>query len=61
MNFVDRKPDFYRVLFDVDLRDVEHLHSVLSALEAESDVAAIERARDPSRTLTAPSAGRQER
>jgi (p)ppGpp synthase/HD superfamily hydrolase len=53
LQFVDRKPDFYRVLMDVELRDVEHLHSLLSALEAESDVAAIERDRDPSR-LTAP-------
>ncbi len=49
MQFVDRKPDFYRFLVDVDLRDAEHLHSVMSALEAESDVAAIERYRDPSR------------
>jgi hypothetical protein len=32
---------------------VEHLHSLLSALEAEQDVAAIERFRDPAR-LPAP-------
>ncbi len=49
LNFVDRKPDFYRLLVDVDLRDAEHLHSVMSALEAESDVAAVARFRDPSR------------
>ena len=61
LNFVDRKPDFYRVLLDVDLRDVEHLHSVLSALEAESDVAAIERFRDPSRLKSSATDGRQER
>ncbi len=52
LQFVDRKPDFYRLLIDVDLRDAEHLHSVMSALEAESDVAAIERFRDPSRAGT---------
>ena len=46
LNFLDRKPDYYRLLVDIDLRDVEHLHSVISALEAESDVAAIERHRD---------------
>jgi GTP pyrophosphokinase/guanosine-3',5'-bis(diphosphate) 3'-pyrophosphohydrolase len=45
---VDRKPDFYRLLIGVDLRDAEHLHSVVSALEAESDVAAVDRFRDPS-------------
>ncbi|MEX5728410.1 guanosine-3',5'-bis(diphosphate) 3'-pyrophosphohydrolase [Rhodovulum iodosum] len=47
--FVDKKPDFYRLLIDVDLRDVEHLHTVMTALEAESDVAEIERFRDPDR------------
>jgi guanosine-3',5'-bis(diphosphate) 3'-pyrophosphohydrolase len=36
-------------LINVDLREAEHLHSVMSALEAESDVAAIIRSRDPSR------------
>ena len=50
LTFVDRKPDFYRLLIDVELRDAEHLHGVLSALDAETDVAAIERYRDPSRS-----------
>jgi len=49
MKFLDRKPDFYRLLVDVDIRDVAHLHLVLTALEAESDVAAVERRRDPTR------------
>ena len=49
LNFVDRKPDYYRVLVDVELRDAEHLHTVISALEAEGDVAAIERFRNPDR------------
>ena len=49
LNFVDRKPDFYRLLVDVDLRDVEHLHMVMTALEAETDVAEIARHRDPRR------------
>ncbi|WP_375259890.1 RelA/SpoT family protein [Citreimonas sp.] len=47
LNFVDRKPDFYRLLIDVDLRDAEHLHMILSTLEAESNVASVERRRDP--------------
>ncbi|MCE8472669.1 DUF5913 domain-containing protein, partial [Rhodovulum sulfidophilum] len=47
MEFVDKKPDFYRLLVQVDLRDVEHLHTVMTALEAESDVAELERYRDP--------------
>ena len=49
LSFVDRKPDFYRLLIDVDLRDVEHLHMVMTALEAETDVAEIARHRDPRR------------
>ncbi|MBT0959245.1 bifunctional (p)ppGpp synthetase/guanosine-3',5'-bis(diphosphate) 3'-pyrophosphohydrolase [Alphaproteobacteria bacterium KMM 3653] len=43
MQFIDRKPDYYRLLVDVDLRDVEHLHMVMTALEADSDVAEISR------------------
>jgi len=46
LHFADRKPDFYRLIVEVDLRDVEHLHMVLTALEAESDVAQVERYRD---------------
>ncbi|MDB6454586.1 RelA/SpoT family protein [Falsirhodobacter sp. 20TX0035] len=45
----DRKPDFYRVLVDIEVRNVEHLHLVMTALEAESQVAQIARARDPGR------------
>lgn len=46
LRFTDRKPDFFRLIIDVDLRDVEHLHMVMTALEAETDVAQISRHRD---------------
>ncbi|MGR3363026.1 MAG: ACT domain-containing protein, partial [Maritimibacter harenae] len=46
MEFIDRKPDYFRLLIDVDLRDVEHLHAVMLVLEAETDVAEIRRHRD---------------
>jgi len=49
LKFTDKKPDFYRLVIDVDLRDVEHLHKVMTALEAETDVAQISRHRDLSR------------
>ncbi|ABA77818.1 bifunctional (p)ppGpp synthetase/guanosine-3',5'-bis(diphosphate) 3'-pyrophosphohydrolase [Cereibacter sphaeroides] len=49
LRFTDRKPDFYRLLVDVDLCDVEHLHTLMTALEAETDVAQISRHRDLSR------------
>ncbi len=47
--FLDRKTDFHRVLIDVEIRDAEHLHGVMSTLDAESHVAAVERHRDPNR------------
>ena len=53
LNFIDRKPDYYRLLVDVDLRDAEHLHRVMTALEAETNVSSISRSRDPSRATVA--------
>lgn len=47
LEFMDRKPDFYRLLINVELRDAQHLHTLMGALEAESDVAAIKRHRRP--------------
>ena len=47
LEFMDRKPDFYRLLIYVELRDAQHLHTLMGALAAESDVAAIERHRQP--------------
>ncbi len=44
--FIDRKPDFYRLIIDAELRDIEHLHAIMLALEADSDVAAVRRHRD---------------
>ncbi|MBC6441803.1 MAG: bifunctional (p)ppGpp synthetase/guanosine-3',5'-bis(diphosphate) 3'-pyrophosphohydrolase [Rhodobacteraceae bacterium] len=43
LEFVDRKPDFYRMVIDIEVRDVEHLLHVLTAVEADSDVAQIMR------------------
>ena len=39
--FTDRKPDFYRMMIDIEVRDVEHLMHVLTAVEADSDVAQV--------------------
>jgi len=46
MHFVDKKPDYFRLLLDVDVRDAEHLHAVMMAVEADSDVATLQRSRD---------------
>ncbi len=57
LEFTDRKPDFYRLLVHVELRDTEHLHSLMLALQAESEVASIERHRT---LISSQSAGAQE-
>jgi GTP pyrophosphokinase len=46
LHFIDRKPDFFRLLVDVEVRDAEHLFAVMMAVEADSDVAMLERSRD---------------
>jgi len=38
-----RNQDFYRMSVDVEVRDVEHLMHVMTAVEADSDVAQVER------------------
>jgi len=47
MHFTDRKPDYYRMLVDIEVRDIEHLHNVLTAVDADSDVAQVARYRKP--------------
>ncbi len=47
LKFIDRKPDYFRLLIDVDLRDREHLHRVATTLEADSNVSSLSRHRDP--------------
>jgi len=46
LHFIDRKPDFFRLLIDVDVRNAEHLHAVMMAVDLDSDVASIQRSRD---------------
>jgi guanosine-3',5'-bis(diphosphate) 3'-pyrophosphohydrolase len=46
LQFVDRKPDFYRLLIHVELRDVSHLHNLMLRLEAENEVAEVKRFRN---------------
>ncbi|WP_458791852.1 RelA/SpoT family protein [Yoonia sp. MH D7] len=47
LTFIDRKPDYFRLLIDIDLRDSEHMHRVFKALDADSNVSSLERHRDP--------------
>ncbi len=41
----ERKPDFYRLVIDLEVRDMEHLHNIQRAIEADSDVAQVTRFR----------------
>jgi RelA/SpoT family (p)ppGpp synthetase len=43
--FTERKPDFYRTVVDIEVRDMEHLSNVLTAIDADSDVAQVRRFR----------------
>lgn len=45
--FTDRKPDFYRMVIEVEVRDIKHLLHVITAIEADSDVTEVERYREP--------------
>ncbi|HEU0222391.1 MAG TPA: bifunctional (p)ppGpp synthetase/guanosine-3',5'-bis(diphosphate) 3'-pyrophosphohydrolase [Paracoccaceae bacterium] len=45
IDFTERKPDFYRIRVDLELRDVKHLNHITRALEAESVVTQVERIR----------------
>lgn len=49
LKIVDRKPDFYRLEMDVEFRDVEQMHALISLLDIESNVAEVARSRDPKR------------
>jgi GTP pyrophosphokinase/guanosine-3',5'-bis(diphosphate) 3'-pyrophosphohydrolase len=43
--FTERKPDFFRMVIDMEVRDMEHLTHVLTAIDADSDVAQVRRFR----------------
>ncbi len=45
IDFTERKPDFYRMIVDIEVRDMEHLTHVLTAIDADSDVAKVRRYR----------------
>jgi len=46
LNFEVKNQDFYRLIVNVDLRDLEHLHALMTALDVDNDVAVVQRHRD---------------
>ena len=57
INFTDRKPDFYRMIVDIEVRDMEHLTHVLTAIDADSDIAEVRRYRSVSPTVQPTTSG----
>ncbi|MHA1128267.1 MAG: RelA/SpoT family protein, partial [Alphaproteobacteria bacterium] len=49
IHFTERKPDFFRILIDLNVRDVKHLLHIQTAIEADSDIASVARYRNPSK------------
>lgn len=49
LDFVERNPDFYKVAFEIEVRDLTHLHNITTALLADKDVTEIYRDQDPLR------------
>jgi GTP pyrophosphokinase/guanosine-3',5'-bis(diphosphate) 3'-pyrophosphohydrolase len=49
LRFVDRKPDYFRLLVEIDVSDAAHAHRILTLLGAEADVSQATRHRDPTR------------
>ena len=43
--FTERKPDFYRMVIEIEVRDVKHLLHVQTAVEADTDVTEVVRYR----------------
>ncbi|GAB4265175.1 MAG: bifunctional (p)ppGpp synthetase/guanosine-3',5'-bis(diphosphate) 3'-pyrophosphohydrolase [Pararhodobacter sp.] len=49
LSFIDRKPDYFRIFVEIAVSDAQHLHAILTILSAESEVAQVNRMRDPNR------------
>ena len=43
LEFVDRKPDYYRMLVDLEVRDIDHLSELIKLILADGDIAAAKR------------------
>ena len=46
MRFEEKQPDFYKIAVSIEVRDVKHLHNVVTSLNADTDVAEVARHRD---------------
>ena len=51
MIFLERKQDFYRIKIEINISDIEHLSNIITAIEADTDIAEVKRFRDPTNHL----------
>ena len=45
LKFVNRQPDFFDILIDVEVNDTRHLNDIMAALSARPEIASVKRAR----------------
>ena len=45
LTFTDKKPDFYNMLVEVEVRDLWHLHTIIDSINADVKVMEISRHR----------------
>ena len=45
LKFVNRQPDFFDILIDVEVNDTRHLDDIMAALSARPEIASVKRAK----------------
>jgi|TARA_B100002019_G_scaffold85866_1_gene74379 guanosine-3',5'-bis(diphosphate) 3'-pyrophosphohydrolase len=45
LTFVMRKPDFYKTVFEITVRDLKHLHNIITSIQVDMDVSEASRYR----------------
>ena len=46
IDFCDRKPDFYKIVIEIHVKDLKHLSDIMTSIEADSDISVVERTRE---------------
>ena len=46
IDFIDRKPDFYSIVIEMHVKDLKHLSSIMTLIEADIDISVVTRTRE---------------
>ena len=46
IDFVNRKPDFYSIIIEMQVKDLKHLSDIMTSIEADTDIAVVVRTRE---------------